>query len=142
MFKGVKGVKAHCASDSRGHLLACVGTGANAHDGPPLARVLARVQALGFRSVCKCLADGAYRHFGPACAALGIELSCTTVPECKKLKANGFAPVPVRWVIERTFAQLGFARAFAVSYERLTRHFEATVMWAHVGLALRQLEKL
>ena len=141
-FKKVKGVKYHCAADTRGHRLACRGSGASAHDGPWVAPVLRRVHALGFRTVAKCLADGAYRHFGPACAALGVELECATVPECKKLKASGFAPVPVRWVIERTFAQPSFARAFAISHEPCSRHVEATVMWAHVGLVLRQFEKL
>ncbi len=141
-FKRVKGVKVHAVTDSRGHLLACVVSGANAHDGPWAARVLARVQALGFDTVVKCLADGAYAHFADQVAALGIELECTTVPEAKKLKANGFVPVPVRWVIERTFAHLSFARGFRTSFERLTRHAEATVTWAHAGLALRQLQKL
>ena len=141
-FKAVKGVKYHCGADTRGHLLACRCSGANAHDGPWLAPLLRRVRALGFTTVRTCLADGAYRHFAKASATLGVELSCTTVAECKKLKARGLSPVPVRWVIERTFAHLGFARAFAVSYERRSRHAEASVMWAHVGLVLRQLEKL
>ena len=141
-FKHVKGVKIHAATDARGHLLACCVSGANAHDGPWAARVLARVHALGFTTVVKCLADGAYAHFADAIAALGIELECTTVPEWKKLKANGFVPIPVRWVIERTFAQLSFARGFRTSFERVSRHAEATVMWAHAGLTLRQLQKL
>ncbi len=132
----------HACTDSRGHLLGCVATGANAHDGPPAERVVAVAQASGFTTVTLALADGAYEHFADALAERGVELRCTTVPECKKLKANGFAPVPVRWVIERTFAHPSFSRAFRTCYDRLRRHYEATVLWAHVKLALRQLEKL
>lgn len=141
-FKRVKGVKIHSLVDSRGHLLACEISGADAHDGQYAASVLARAQAFGFDRIGKCLADGAYAHYGQACEALGVTLECTTVPECKKLKANGFVPIPKRWVIERTFAHLSFARAFSVCFERLTRHSEATVIWAHIGLALRQLQKV
>ena len=138
----VSGVKLHCATDARGHLLACACSGANAHAGPWLAPVLRRVRAAGFGTVRVAVADGAYAHFGPEAAALGIRLEVTTVPECRKLKANGFTPVPRRWVIERTFGQLRHARAFDTIHDRLARHVESTVMWAHVKLGLRQLEKL
>ena len=141
-YKRVKGVKLHCGVDARGHLLACLGTGANAHDGPRAVEVIAVARALGFDALRRGLGDGAYAASAPACAHLGVAFESTTVPEAKKLKANGFEPIPVRWVIERTFSHLAFARAFGVSHERLTRHLEATAMWAHVALALRQIEKL
>lgn len=141
-YKRVKGVKLHAGTDSRGHLLSCVGSGANAHDGPRAAEVVAVARVLGFAAVRKALGDGAYADFARSCAVFGVELESTTVPEAKKLKARGFVSIPKRWVIERTFAHLSFARAFAISHEQLTRHFEATAMWAHVGLALRQIEKL
>ena len=141
-FKRVTGVKLHCATDSRGHLLACVCTAANAHDGPWLAPVLRRVRALGFTTVVCALADGAYRYFAPEAEALGVRLRVTTVPEGKELKARGFVPIPKRWVIERTFGQLRYSRAFDTIRDRLRRHVETTVFWAHVRLTLRQLAKL
>ena len=141
-FKLVSGVKVHCATDARGHLLACVCSAANAHDGPWLRPLLARLRALGFTTVTCALADGAYRYFAPEAGALGIRLQVTTVPEAKELKAKGFVPIPKRWVIERTFGQLRHARAFDTIHDRLARHVEATVTWAHVRLALRQIAKL
>ena len=135
-------MKLHCATDTRGHLLACACSGANAHDGPWLAPVLRRVHAAGFHTVRAAVADGAYAHFGEDAAALGVSLEVTTVPECKKLKARGFVPIPRRWVIERTFAQLRYSRAFDTVHDRLTRHVESMAMWAHVKLGLRQLERL
>ena len=141
-FKLVSGVKVHCATDARGHLLAAVCSAANAHDGPWLRPLLARLRALGFTTVTCALADGAYRYFGPEADALGIRLEVTTVPEGKRLKASGFVPIPKRWVIERTFGQLRYSRAFDTVHDRLARHIEATVTWAHVRLALRQLAKL
>ena len=122
--------------------MACVVSGTNAHDDPWAARVVARAQALGFDTIVKCLANGAYEHFAGYVAALGMALECTTMPECKILKEKGFLPIRVHWVIERTFAQLSFAPEFRTSFERLTRHAEATITWAHMSLALRQLEKL
>ena len=141
-YKRVSGVELHCATDTRGHLLACVCSGANAHDGPWLSPVLRRVRAAGFHTVCAAVADGAYAHFAATAAALGVSLTVTTVPECKRRKAKGFVPIPKRWVIERTFGQLRYSRAFDTIHDRLARHVESTVMWAHVRLALRQLEKL
>ncbi len=69
-FKHVKGIKVHALTDSRGHLLACSCSQANAHDWPHVAQVLARAQAVGFSKLVKCLADGAYKHFGEQVAEL------------------------------------------------------------------------
>ena len=142
-YKRVKGVKRHAGTDARGHLLACVGSGAGANDGTRAPEVVAVARALGYAELTDALGDGAYGspRVQRACAALGVRLTSTTVPEAKRLKASGFVPIPKRWVRERTFAHLGFARGFAASHERLTRHVEAVAMWAHVGLALRQIEK-
>ena len=126
--KRVNGVKSHALVDTRGHLLARACSPANGHDGPYLATVVARARWARFDAVTRVLGDGAYRHFGGEAAALGCELEITTVPEAKRLEASGFVPIPRRWVIERTFAQMRYSRAFDTCRDRLARHFEATVM--------------
>ena len=99
---------------------------------PPL---LTRLRALGSSTVACALADGAYRYFAPEAEALGIRLRVTTVPEAKELMARGFVPIPKWWVIERTFGQLCYSRAFDTIRDRLRRRVETTVFWAHVRLS-------
>jgi hypothetical protein len=52
---------------------------------------------------------------------------------------QGFAVLPRRWVVERTFAWIVRCRRLRCDYERLPAHAEAMVKWAMIGLMTRRL---
>jgi putative transposase len=53
---------------------------------------------------------------------------------------RGFAVLPRRWVVERTFAWLGRCRRLSRDYEQRTESSEAMVRLAMIGVMLRRLE--
>lgn len=53
--------------------------------------------------------------------------------------ARGFQVLPKRWIVERTFAWLGFHRRFSKDYEFHTETSEAFIRIAMIGLMLRRL---
>ena len=52
--------------------------------------------------------------------------------------ARGFAVLPKRWIIERTFAWLGKCRRLSKDDEHLLTSSKAMIRWAMVGLMLRR----
>ena len=52
---------------------------------------------------------------------------------------RGFAVLPRRWVVERTFAWLMRWRRLVRDYERLPETHEAMVKWAMVAVMLNRL---
>jgi len=54
---------------------------------------------------------------------------------------TGFAVLPRRWTVERTFAWIMRRRRCARDYERLDAHHEAIVTWAMTILMSRRLSK-
>jgi transposase len=53
--------------------------------------------------------------------------------------ANGFIVLPRRWVVERTFAWLGFHRRLSKDYEALPATSEAFIRVAMIKLMLARL---
>ncbi len=52
---------------------------------------------------------------------------------------KGFVPVPIRWVVERTFAHLGRYRRLSKDYEQLTENSEGMVYLASFRRLLNRL---
>ncbi|MFG2000611.1 transposase [Spirillospora sp. NPDC048911] len=52
---------------------------------------------------------------------------------------RGFAPLPKRWIIERTFGWLMFHRRLARGYETLPTRSEAMIHVAMIDLMTRRL---
>jgi len=50
-----------------------------------------------------------------------------------------FEILPLRWVVERTFARLSKHRRTVHDYEHLTASHEAMILWAMVALMARRL---
>jgi len=88
-------------------------------------------------SVGHIFADGGYRGRLVAIAksAWGIVVEVVKKPAHQV----GFAVLPRRWVVERTFSWLMRWRRLARDYERLPETHEAMVKWAMVGLMLNRL---
>jgi transposase len=87
----------------------------------------------------KLYADGGYQ--GPVFQA-GLQQVCRQV-EVEIVKrsdtAKGFAVLPKRWVVERTFAWLNRCRRLAKDWECLNRKALAFLRLASIRLMLRKL---
>jgi hypothetical protein len=57
----------------------------------------------------------------------------------KRAGQRGFAPLPRRWVVERTHAWTTGHRPMSRDYERLPTHAEAMIEWAMIGLMAHRL---
>jgi transposase len=111
-----KGSKVHAAVDTLGHLLALVGTPADAQDRQQVDELARRVQAATGDSVEVAYVDQNYTGEQPAAdaAAHGVRLEVVKLPDVKK----GFVLLPKRWVVERSFAWKTRFRRLVRDYER------------------------
>ena len=86
----------------------------------------------------KILADGGYEGSdfqGWVRETFNVELEISLRPTGKK----GFVVIPIRWVVERTFAHLGRYRRLSKDYEHLTDHSEGMVYLASSRRLLNRL---
>jgi putative transposase len=84
--------------------------------------------------------DGGYR--GPGLAAW-VAQSCRCVLQCVLRPADqkGFAVLPRRWVVERTFAWLNHHRRLSKDYEGLMTTSEAFIYIAMIRIMVRRLAR-
>lgn len=136
--KRVKGRKRHLLVDTLGLLLAAVVTAANMQDKAGALLALKRLGGAGKR-LRRVWADGAYRtergHLASWVARRRISLTAVERPKGQR----GFAALPRRWVVERTFGWLCQSRRLAKDYERLPETGEALIYVAMTRLMLRRL---
>lgn len=134
--KRINGRKRHIVTDTVGLLLLVMVTAASVQDrdgGRGILRALHGTLA----SVCLIFADGGYQGRLQAIAksAWGIVVEVVR----KNPGQRGFAVLPRRWVVERTFSWLMRWRRLVRDYERLPETHEAMVKWAMVGVMLNRL---
>jgi putative transposase len=137
--KKVHGRKRHILVDSLGLLIAVVVTAANVDDARAAQEVFTQVRGRDFPRLEVVFADGKYhnyelydwlsRHRRP------YELEVVSRPEGERR----FVPLPVRWVVERTFAWQGRYRRLSKDYEHLPESSEAVVRIAALHHMLRRL---
>jgi transposase len=103
-------------------------------------RVLAAVPGR-FPLLGKVWADGGYANDIDASLVdwareqLGLDLEIVRRPAGQR----GFAVLPRRWVVERTFGWLGRSRRLARDYERKPEHAEAMIKVAMIRLMAARL---
>ncbi|MCA1679310.1 MAG: IS5 family transposase [Actinobacteria bacterium] len=134
--KKVNGRKRHIVVDTIGLLLVVIVTSASVQDRDGGRGILKLLHgALG--SVRHVFADGGYRGqlVAVAKSAWGIAVEVVRKPPDQR----GFAVLPRRWVVERTFSWLMRQRRLARDYERLPATHEAIVKWAMVAVMLNRL---
>jgi putative transposase len=132
----VHGRKRHILVDTLGLLLVVVVHAANIQESDGAKSVLRR--ALGrFPRLGLIWADQGYKaHFVAwAKEATGWIVELVTKPAGQK----GFAVLPRRWVVERTFAWLGRNRRLSKDYEGLP---ETHAAWVHVAMIHLMLKRL
>jgi transposase len=134
--KKTNGRKRHIVVDTIGLLLVVMVTAASVQDRDGGRGILKALNgALG--SVRHIFADGGYRGqlVAVAKSAWGIVIEVVRKPPDQQ----GFAVLPRRWVVERTFSWLMRFRRLARDYERLPATHEAVVKWAMVAIMLNRL---
>lgn len=83
-------------------------------------------------------ADGMY---GKAGLVEWVQETCSIVLAIvnRPPEQHGFAVLPRRWVVERTFAWLGRYRRLSKDYEHCTKSSEGTVYLASIHTMLRRI---
>lgn len=134
--KKINGRKRHIVVDTVGLLLVVMVSAACVQDrdgGRSILKALHRALAC----VGHVFADGGYQGqlVAVAKSAWGI-----VVEVVRKAPGQvGFAVLPRRWVVERTFSWLMRQRRLVRDYERLPATHEAMVKWAMVAIMLNRL---
>lgn len=136
--KKTTGRKRHFLVDTEGLLTELVVHAADVSASAGAKQVLSKAKAAG-RALAKIWVDGGDQAgvVAWAEAELGYPLEVVARPP----GAKGFAVLPRRWVVERSFAWIGRYRRLSKDYEALTATSEAMI-WAAVGTTmLRRLAK-
>ena len=132
----ITGRKRHIVVDTLGLVLAVVVHAANIQDRAGAKLVLARL-AGRFPRLVKIWADGAYSGglIAWTLSLLGCILEIVQRPDGQK----GFAVLPKRWIVERTFGWFGRYRRLSKDYEELPASSESMVYIAMIHLMLHRL---
>lgn len=134
--KQVNGRKRHLLVDTLGLLLAVVVTAASVQDRDGARLLLCRLS--GACKKIRCIwVDGGYRGALVTWVAHNFKFRLKVVLRPQEQK--GFAVLPRRWVVERTFAWLNHHRRLSKDYERLTATSEAIVYIVMIRIMLRRL---
>ena len=133
--KKVNGRKRHIAVDTGGLLLAVVVTIAGIQDRDAAHRLLTELRR--FSTVRLVWADGGYAGRLVIWARKVLTLTIEVVKRTDD--AKGFAVLPRRWVVERTFAWISKFRRCVRDYETLPAHHEAMV---HISMIMTMSRRL
>lgn len=136
--KKINGRKRHVLVDTLGLVLGVIVTPASCPERDGAQHVLRRV--LGwFPKLRKLWVDGGYTgdSFAEWVQQSWPKLEVEVVKRCASTK--GFAVLPRRWIVERTFGWLMRHRRLARDYERTESSAEA---WIHLAMIRVQLRRL
>jgi len=136
--KKVKGRKRHIVVDTLGLLLAVAVTGAALHDGRSAPCVLGKLSGRTTRRLEVVFADAKY-NTQPLRDWIRARGEKYEVEVVSKPSGGKFEVLRMRWVVERTFAWLGYSRRLSKDYERTTTSSEAWVQLSAIHLMARRL---
>jgi putative transposase len=137
--KKIKGRKRHLVVDTLGLLIVVLVTGANVDDGTAAPTVLAQVSEEDFPRLETIFGDNKY-HNKKLQAWLKDERPQWRVEVNQPPKeAQGFQPVRIRWVVERSNAWHGRCRRNSKDYERRPESSAAMIQISHMHVMLRKL---
>jgi len=136
--KKVKGRKRHTLVDTMGNLLKALVGAANLSDRDGAEQLLLEVPEPLWERLMKILADGGYAGADFQAwvnQTFNVELDIALRP----FQTKAFVVLPLRWVVERTFAWLGRFRRLSKDYERLPEHSEGWIYLASINRLLNRL---
>ena len=144
--KKIKGRKRHLLVDTLGLMMAVLVTRADVSD-PAGARLLllwlsgARLLLLWLSGACKKLrliwVDGTYR--GTLLDWVSARFGFRLQPVMRREDQKGFAVLPHRWLVERTFGWLNRCRRLSKDYEELPQTSETFVTLPMIRLMANRL---
>ena len=137
--KKVKGRKRHIVVDTLGLLMAVAVTTADLDDGTHAPQVLGKLQRETLPRLEVLFGDNKYHNH-----TLQAWLQQTQAPyrvevRSKAQDEGGFKPIPIRWVVEQSFACLGRCRRLSKDHEYETAHSEAWVQISAIQIMIRRL---
>jgi len=133
--KKIKGRKRHIAVDTEGNLLAVIVHSAGIQDRAAARAVLMRLFCR-IDSIATVFVDGGYtgKLIGWAKEMFGYKVEVV-----KRNELHKFQVLPKRWIVERTFAWLGWSRRLSKDYELHPTSAETMIHIAFAHLLLRRL---
>jgi len=135
--KGVKGRKRHIVVCSMGLLLAVSVTAANLNEGTHAPKVLGKLSGRTTSRLEMVYADNKYHCYAVHEWEARPEVNYRVV--VVKREGKEFKLLPKRWVVERTYAWMGWNRRLSKEYERTTSSSEAWCQISMIHLMLRRL---
>ena len=137
--KKVKGGKPHIVVDTLGFVVGLVVHATDIQDRDGASAVLKTILKR-WPWLRHVFADGVYA--GPKLKGALQKIGKFTLEIVKRPEGvKGFAVLPRRWVVERTFAWLGRCRRLAGDWEKAIASAEAWLLIAHIRLLTRRLAK-
>lgn len=135
--KKIQGRKRHMVVDTLGFIIALVVHPANVQDQDGAKEVLIKAKKR-FPNLKLLWADSAYkRNYLPDWAWLALNFVLEII--LRPSKAQGFTPLPKRWLVERSFGWLNRQRRLSKDYERQPCVSEARI---HIAMAKLMLNRL
>lgn len=133
----MSGRKRHLVVDTLGLLLAVAVHPANVQDRDGAKLVLGKLVGR-FPRLWRLWADGGYA--GKLLVWALVTGGWVVEIVAKPAGSKGFAVLPKRWLVERTFAWLGRSRRLSKDYEALPETGEAWIRIAMIHLMLKRLD--
>ena len=136
--KNIDGRKRHIVVDSMGLLLAVLVTAASVDEAAAAALLFARLDGQPMSKVTRMYPDSKYHNFRLyewVDAHAEWELTIIRRPEGQR----GWAKLPIRWTVERTFAWLGRCRRLSTDREKSVLSSESLIKLAMTQLMLHRL---
>jgi len=134
--KKVKGRKRHLLVDTDGRVLKVFVSAADQNDREGAKQVLSDCKG-DYPRLTKIWADGQYTGWLLDWAAQTLGICIEIV--LRSDDVSGFAVLPRRWVVERTFAWLGRYKRLAKDYELCPEHSESMIYVAMTQMLLHRL---
>jgi putative transposase len=137
--KKIDGRKRHIVVDTLGLLLVVAVTAANLDDGTHAPKVLSKLRAEKFPRLKAMFGDNKYNNRTldrwMEQSKVGYRMEISSKPSDQE----GFVPLKIRWVVERTFAWLGRSRRLSRDYEYKTAHSETWIQISAIQMMARRL---
>jgi putative transposase len=137
--KNVDGRKRHILVDSMGLLLAVLVTAASVDDAKAAAALFGRLGGQPMGKVRRVFADSKYHNVAlHEWVDNNVDWHMEIVRRPEGVK--GWVLLPIRWMVERTFAWFGRCRRLSMDREKSVLSSEAFIRLAMIHLMLNRLE--
>lgn len=137
--KKINGRKRHIVVDVLGFLLTVLVTTAAVDDGVAAPQVIQRLGVEDYPRLQKLWGDRKYHNYRFRRWLADNRPSWQLEIKTREPGAKGFAVLPKRWVVERTYAWQGRYRRHSKDYERRTDSSESMIRVSAIHLMLRRL---